>query len=111
MGILQARILEWVVMPSSMGIFLMQETQVQYLGEEDPLEEETAIYSSILAWKILWLEEPVGLQFTGLQSQIQLSTHTRVHTLLPHLCFSRLPGLSCGGSHWYSSYQQRLGHC
>ena len=111
MGILQARILEWVVMPSSMGIFLMQETQVQYLGEEDPLEEETASYSSILAWKILWLEEPVGLQFTGLQSQIQLSTHTRVHTLLPHLCFSRLPGLSCGGSHWYSSYQQRLGHC
>ena len=39
----------------------MQESQVQYLGREDPLEEEMATYSSILAWKILWTEEPGGL--------------------------------------------------
>ena len=36
----------------------MQETQVQSLGQEDLLEKETATYSSILAWKIPWMEEP-----------------------------------------------------
>ena len=40
----------------------MQETQVQSLGQEDPLEKEIATYSSILAWKIPWTEEPGGLQ-------------------------------------------------
>ena len=39
----------------------MQETQVQFLGREDPLEKEMAIQSSILAWKISWTEEPGGL--------------------------------------------------
>ena len=37
-----------------------QETQVQSLGQEDPLEEEMATYSNILAWKIPWTEEPVS---------------------------------------------------
>ena len=41
----------------------MQETQVQSLGWEDPLEKEMAIHSSILAWRIQWTEEPGGLQF------------------------------------------------
>ena len=36
----------------------MQETQVQSLGWEDPLEEETATHSSNIAWKIPWIEEP-----------------------------------------------------
>ena len=40
----------------------MQETQVQSLGPEDPLEEEMATHSSILAWRIPWAEEPGGLQ-------------------------------------------------
>ena len=40
----------------------MQETQVQSLGREDPLEKEMAIHSSILAWEIPWAEEPDGLQ-------------------------------------------------
>ena len=44
-----------------------QETQVQFLGQEDPLELETATYSSILAWEIPWTEEPVRLQSVGLQ--------------------------------------------
>ena len=39
----------------------MQKNQVQSLGREDPLEEEMAIHSSILAWKIPWTEEPGGL--------------------------------------------------
>ena len=44
----------------------MQETWVQSLGWEDPLEKEMATHSSILAWEILWTEEPGGLQSTGL---------------------------------------------
>ena len=38
----------------------MWETQVQSLGQEDPLEKEMAIHSSTIAWKIPWTEEPVG---------------------------------------------------
>ena len=38
----------------------MQETRVQFLGREDPLEKEMAIHSSTLAWKIPWMEEPEG---------------------------------------------------
>ena len=44
----------------------MQETQVGSLAQEDPLEEEMATHSSILAWKIPWTEEPGGLQSAGL---------------------------------------------
>ena len=40
----------------------MQETRVQFLGLEDPLDEGMAIHSSILAWRILQTEEPGGLQ-------------------------------------------------
>ena len=40
----------------------MQETWVRSLGQEDPLEKEMATGSSILAWKILWIEEPGGLR-------------------------------------------------
>ena len=39
----------------------MQETRVLSPGQEDPLEEEMATHSSILAWKILWTEKPGGL--------------------------------------------------
>ena len=50
----------------------MQETRVQSLGPEDPLEKELAIHSSILAWRVPWTEEPAGLQSMGSQSQTQL---------------------------------------
>ena len=46
----------------------MQETQVQLLGQEDPLEKEMATHSSILAQRILWAEEPGGLQSMGSQT-------------------------------------------
>ena len=49
------------------GLPAVQETWVQSLGQEDPLEEKVAIDSSILAWKIPWTEEPDGLQFMGLE--------------------------------------------
>ena len=45
----------------------VQETWVQSLGREDPLEREMATHSSILAWKISWTEEPGGLQSMGSQ--------------------------------------------
>ena len=45
----------------------MQETGVQSLGQEDPLEKEMATQSSILVWRIPWTEEPGGLQSMGSQ--------------------------------------------
>ena len=52
----------------------MQETGVQSLGQEDPLEEGMATHSSIFAWEIPWTEEPGGLQSMRLQnSQTRLS--------------------------------------
>ena len=44
----------------------VQETWVQFLGREDPLEKEMATHSSILAWRIPWTEEPGKLQSMGL---------------------------------------------
>ena len=43
----------------------MQDTWVQFLGKEDPLEKEMATYSSSLAWEILWTEKPGRLQSKG----------------------------------------------
>ena len=43
----------------------MQETWIQSLGQKDPLENGMATYSSILAWRIPWTEEPGGLQSMG----------------------------------------------
>ena len=45
----------------------MQETQVQSMGWEDPLEKEMTTYSSTLAWKIPWMEEAGRLQSMGSQ--------------------------------------------
>ena len=45
----------------------MQETWIQSPGQEDPLEKEIAIHSSILVWKIPWTEEPGGLLSKGSQ--------------------------------------------
>ena len=50
----------------------MQETQVQSLGQEDPLEKGMGTHSSILAWRIPWTEEPGGLQSMRLQSQMDI---------------------------------------
>ena len=44
-----------------------QKTQVQSLGQEDPLEKKMATHSSIIVWEIPWTEEPSGLQSMGLQ--------------------------------------------
>ena len=55
----------------------MQDTWVGSLGREDPLQEEMAIHSSLLAWEIPWTEETGGLEFLGSQnSQAQLRNET-----------------------------------
>ena len=49
-------------------LLAMQETWVQSLGWEDPLEKEMAPHSRILAWRIPWMEQPGRLQSTGSQT-------------------------------------------
>ena len=54
----------------------MKKMRVQFLGQGDPLEEEMATHSSILAWEIPWAEEPGRLQFMGLQ-RVRLDLATK----------------------------------
>ena len=49
------------------NLLVMQETQVQFLGQEDPLEKEMATHSRIFAWRIPWTKEPSRLQSMGSQ--------------------------------------------
>ena len=58
----------------------MQETWVQLLVCEDPLEKEMATHSSILAWRILWTEEPGRLQLWGHRVRHDLGTETQHQT-------------------------------
>ena len=69
----------------------MQETWVQPLGQEDPLEEEMATHTSILTWRIPRTEEPGGLQSTGSQkSRTGLNnSHAHTHT---HIYTRSMPG-------------------
>ena len=58
----------------------MEETRIRSLGQEDPLEKEMAIRSSILAWEIPWTEEPGGLQSMGSQksrTSLRLNNNSR----------------------------------
>ena len=67
----------------------MQETRLQFLDQEDPLEKGMATHFSILAWKIPWTEEPGGLQSMGLQKK-----SNRTEQLTLSLPFSLLRTLS-----------------
>ena len=65
----------------------MQETQVQSLGQEDPLEEEMATHCSILAWEISWTEEPGKLQ--SMESQrVGHELETKQEHILVYMCRS-----------------------
>ena len=68
----------------------MQEMQVWFLGQEDPLEKEMATYSSILAWRIPWTEEPGGLHAVQRFSCSVVSEYLQPHGLY-------LPGFSIHG--------------
>ena len=63
----------------------VQETWVQSLGQEDPLEKGMATYSSILTWRTPWREEPDGLQSMGSQrvDTTEQLTDTQIHMLKP----------------------------
>ena len=63
----------------------MQETRVRSLGRRDPLENEMATHSRIVAWRILCTEKPDRLQSTGLQSQTQLSMSTQANIFVMKL--------------------------
>ena len=87
----------------------MQETRVQSLGWEDPLEKGMATHSGVLAWRTPWTEEPGGLQsmqcrvghdwvtdtLSTLISQLTPSLH--VHMSIPYICISS-PALQIGSS-------------
>ena len=64
----------------------MQDTWIQFLGWEDPLEDSMATHSIILAWRIPWTEEPGRLQSMGLQriGQDWVTKHTQAATWLLH---------------------------
>ena len=75
----------------------MQDTQVQSLGQKDPLEKGMATHSSTLAWKIPWTEEPGGLQSMGSQR----IRHNFTFTFSPVKGFStmKLPFLEENSAH------------
>ena len=77
---------------------VMRETRVRSLGREDPLKKEMAIHSSILAWRIPWMEKPSRLQSAGLQ-RVGHDWATS-----PHLHLSTagivLVGYACLCLHW-----------
>ena len=62
------------------AVWEMQETQVGSLNWEDPLEEEMASHSSILAWRIPWTEEPHGLQSMGVTKSWTRLERLGMHT-------------------------------
>ena len=80
-----SQVAQWVKNPRAMRE--MQETWVQFLGWEDPLEEGMATHFSILAWRIPWTEGPGGLQSIGLQRLKELSMHGRYWLHADHIHF------------------------
>ena len=97
----------------------MQETQVQSLGGEDPLEKEMATHSSILGWKIPWAEEPGWLQSMGCKEsdtteRLNHHHHTHRHGLSSWDYYSvagkhtskqanKMHSSSCHGIHVYNA--------
>ena len=63
----------------------MWETWVQSLGRDDPLEKGMATYSTILAWRIPWTEEPGGLQSMGSQ-RVRCDRATNTHIVHFKIC-------------------------
>ena len=90
----------------------MQDTQIQSLGWEDAPEKEMASHSSILAWRILWTEEPGGLQSVGLQrldTTERLTPSLKAHVELLELLSDAAPAQggrwsSAPGRRWCSSH-------
>ena len=81
----------------------MLETWVRSLGQEDPLKKEMATHSSILAWKIPWIEEPGRLQSMGLQRIRQHWVTLLFHDMCIKICSFHLWIMT----HFVSNYWQR----
>ena len=64
----------------------IQETQVQSLDWEDPLEEEMATHSTVLAWRSPWTEEAASLGFIGSQRDRAKQLTISMNFLMPHIC-------------------------
>ena len=79
----------------------MRETRVRSLDREDPLEKETATYSSILAWRIPWTEEPGKLQSTGRK---ELDTTERLHFTSLHFNLKDLKYRKFQNLNWIESH-------
>ena len=81
----------------------MQENCVHSLGWDDPLEEEMATHSNILAWEIPWAEEPGGLQSRELQivGQDLVTEHTYSYLSAHHLGFSTVALLAFWNIHLF----------
>ena len=78
---------------------LMQETRVQSLGREAPLEEEMATHPSILAWEIPWTEEPAGLQSMGSQKESDRTTKRQQQQTRASFASWNSPGWLCCSSY------------
>ena len=91
-----------------------RETQLQSLGWEDPLEKGTATHASILAWRILWTEEPGRPQSMGQQSRTRLSDFQYILLLpsTPYSHFQQIRNSKHGlfYSFLYSLYIAKIAH-
>ena len=90
----------------------MQETWVQSLGREDPLEKEMATHSSVLAWRIPWMEEPGGLPSTGSQRVGQdqaTNTFTRTYGGLPWWLSGKESACQCS-RHEFDPWSRKIPH-
>ena len=79
---------------------IMQETQVQFLGQQDNLQKGMATHSSVLAWRIPWTEEPGELQSMGFQRvEHDCATNTFTFTMLMNKCLK-----------FFGCYEENLKH-
>ena len=97
----------------------MQEIQVQSLGWDDPLEEEMATHSSILAWRVPWTEEPGGLRSIRSQriryNRSNLS-HTHIYridkqqdpTMQHYIQYAKI---KCNGKEYLENAEMNTGNC
>ena len=72
-----------------------QETQVQSLDQEDPLEKEMATHPSILTWRVPWTEEPGGLQSTGSQKNHNLTIKQQFTGISSHEFSEAVKSIIC----------------
>ena len=90
-----------LVAQSVKNLSAVQETPVQSLGWEDPLEKEITVYFYILAWRISWSEELGRLQSMGCKSGlVTKSLYIHICICIIHICPMRLVGFGCLTRDW-----------